>query len=229
MKYDPTVHDRRSIRLRGYDYASEGAYHVVMRTKDGLCVFGEVEGIEMKLSPIGRIAESCWLEIRKHFQNVELDQYIVMPNHIHCIVAIKAPERAIQKDDISRKGLMTEGNSSGKGSIHETPMRKGLMNQTPTKEDLPGWPLMKDPRITLGKIVRAFKARCTKLIHDAGSAQFQWQRDFYDHIIRDGKDLDRIRKYILDNPMNWGNDQNFPENIRMNRMHEGEEDWSALD
>jgi len=81
----------------------------------------------------------------------------------------------------------------------------------------------------LGKIVRAFKAKSAKTIHDSGPKEFQWQRNFYDHVIRDGADLDRIRRYILDNPANWANDDDHPRNMRMDPMHESLEDWSALD
>ncbi len=88
---------------------------------------------------------------------------------------------------------------------------------------------MKDPRMSLGKIVRAFKAEAAKLIHDNGDLGFTWQRSFYEHVIRDGEDLDRIREYILENPENWRGDENFPGNIRMGPLHRGEKDWSALD
>jgi hypothetical protein len=109
-------------------------------------------------------------------------------------------------------------------------------NQIPTVENqrthrgaTPNWPLMKNPKRTLGKMIRSFKAKATKKVHDAGYPTFGWQGKFHDLIVRDGKDLDRIRKYIIDNPANRENDDNFPENIRMNRLHQGDEDWSALD
>ena len=82
---------------------------------------------------------------------------------------------------------------------------------------------------SLSTIVGSFKSAVSKEVHSAGFKSFAWHSRFYDHIIRDGKDLDRIRQYIIDNPMNWENDDNFPENIRQDRTHTGEEDWSALD
>jgi putative transposase len=219
MKYDPIKYIRRSIRLKGYDYSSEGAYHVVVRSKNGECVFGDVRDGKMKRSPVGEIAEKCWRNIPEHFRNVELDQYVVMPNHIHGIIVITSLVRAIQSDNPSRKGFIYESptrerNRSGKGFIHETP----------TKEHFSGWPSMKDPRITLGKVIRAFKAECTKMIHDAVCVEFGWQRNYYEHIIRDGKDLDRIRQYILDNPINWATDEDYPKNIRMDRTHDSPEE-----
>jgi putative transposase len=98
MRYDPKKHARKSMRLKGYDYSEAGMYHVVVRTKNGECVFGEVEGNAMKLSPTGRIAEGCWLKISGHFLNVVLDQYVVMPNHIRGIILIKA--KYVSKPDV---------------------------------------------------------------------------------------------------------------------------------
>ena len=86
--------------------------------------------------------------------------------------------------------------------------RRGLINQTPTKE----WQMMKTSDITLGKIVRHFKARATKTIHDIGLAGFQWQRNYYEHIVRNDADLHRIRTYIQNNPLQWALDEENPEN-----------------
>ncbi len=89
--------------------------------------------------------------------------------------------------------------------------RKDLINQVLTKAHTdPSWPLMKHPEITVGKIIRSFKAEATKKIHDAGFAQFAWLARFYEHVIRDGADLDRIREYIAENPANWIIDEDNP-------------------
>jgi len=77
---------------------------------------------------------------------------------------------------------------------------------------------------SLSTIIGSFKSAVTKAADLAGRKDFGWHGRFFDHIIRDGKDLDRIRKYILDNPANWVNDDNFSENIGMDRVHTGEED-----
>ena len=212
MKYDPAIHHRHSIRLMGCDYSSGGMYHVVVRTKKGVCAFGDVEGNKMHLSPIGTIAERCWTEIPEHFNSVKLDTFQIMPNHVHMILVLK---ETIVQDGVAGSTEKSSG--------------KGLINQTPTRKDFLGWSLMEDSRVTLGKVVRTFKAKCTKLIHDAGQEQFRWQRDYYDHVIRDGRDLDRLRKYIQENPMNWYIDENHPHNIHMDRLHEWTNDWPPLD
>ncbi len=213
MKYDPKRHHRHSTRVKEYDYSSEGMYYVTIRTKEGECHFGEIVDGKMILSSVGMIAQDCWKRIPEHFVNVSLGIFQMMPNHIHGIVEIVESSASEESPASSRKDLINQVRTNdGRG-----------------KRGSATWPLMKNPKQTLGKIVRSFKAEATKKIHDAGLVDFAWLGRFYDHIIRDGKDLDRIRRYIVDNPANWTNDESFPENILQDRKHEGEEDWSALD
>ncbi len=88
MAYNPEIHHRRSIRLKEYDYASPGAYFVTFCTEGRVCVLGEVEAGEMRLSSWGEIAQAWLYEIPRHFQNVMLDESILMPNHGHVIIMI---------------------------------------------------------------------------------------------------------------------------------------------
>ena len=88
MPYDPDKHHRRSIRLEEYDYSRAGAYFVTICTQDRKCFLGNVGNETVELSPIGKIAHEFWFEIPKHFQNVQLDAFVVMPNHIHGIIFI---------------------------------------------------------------------------------------------------------------------------------------------
>jgi REP element-mobilizing transposase RayT len=103
MKHDPNIHHRRSIRLKGYDYSGEGGYHVVVRTKKGVCMFGEVEGDRMRLSPVGEIAERCWKQIPDHFNKARLDVFQIMPNHIHGIIVIG--DKVVFRPDGARKDV----------------------------------------------------------------------------------------------------------------------------
>ena len=204
-------------------------YDVTVRTRKGECVFGEVSNGQVTLSAGWEIARVCWEGIPEHFENVRLDEYVVMPNHVHGIVIIeKSLVRTRHAKETAGKHA-DEKKIFGRGFIHETRPGKGLINQTPTSTNTYAWPLMKDPRIILGKIVRAYKARCSKLIHDAGHSDFCWQRSFYEHIIRDGEDLDRTREYILENPQNWKTDEDFPGNLGMDPLHRGRPEFSALD
>jgi putative transposase len=167
---------RKSIRLKEYDYSQPDEYFVTICTYNHECLLGEIVNEEMRLSQMGIIAQQCLMEIPSHFPNVELDEFIVMPNHIHGIIVI------------------TE--------------RRDLINQIPTTKD--NFPLMKNPKQTLGKIIRNYKARVTKTVHDAGLLNFRWQSKYYDHIIRNEKELQNVREYILNNPIKWFFDDENP-------------------
>jgi hypothetical protein len=86
MPYDPNIHHRKSIRLKGYDYSQAGMYFITLCVQDKLCLFGEVVNGEMVLNDAGRVAKACWLNIPEHFPNAILHEHIVMPNHVHGII-----------------------------------------------------------------------------------------------------------------------------------------------
>ena len=88
MKYNPEKHHRRSIRLKGYDYSQPGWYFVTVVTYDRQNLFGHIENGKMILNDGGKIARKCWLEIPHHYPNVNLDEFVVMPNHVHGIIVI---------------------------------------------------------------------------------------------------------------------------------------------
>lgn len=86
-----TLPKRRTVRLYGYDYSQEGLYFVTLCCQDKICRFGKVENGEMVLNRMGEIAKECWLEIPRHYQNVVLHEFVIMPNHIHGIIEIDTP------------------------------------------------------------------------------------------------------------------------------------------
>src|SRR5664279_4503146 len=86
MKHNPQIHPRKSIRLKGYDYSQAGLYFITICVHDRKCLFGEIVGDEMILNDFGKIADECWLNIPEHFPNAFLQEYIIMPNHVHGIV-----------------------------------------------------------------------------------------------------------------------------------------------
>ena len=88
VKYDPSKHHRRSIRLKGYDYTQEGAYYVTIVAWQRECLFGEVVNAEMALSKFGLIAKQQWEQLPKRFPTIELGAYVIMPNHMHGIIVI---------------------------------------------------------------------------------------------------------------------------------------------
>jgi putative transposase len=183
LTYDPDKHHRRSVRLKGYDYAQPGAYFLTVCTRDRECALGRIVDSEMTLSPIGETVRSNWDDMPVQFPGIGLDAFVVMPNHIHGIITII--------DDRPRRGL-----------INQTPTQR-----TPTSQ--PDWIMMKNDALILGKIIRHFKAKTTRMIHVHESDTFHWQRNYYEHVIRNDEELNAIRQYILGNPANWATDENY--------------------
>ena len=85
-KYNPEIHQRRSIRLKEYDYSNSGAYYVTICTWNRECIFGKIVNAEIKLSPVGQIVQQEWCNISSRFQDIELDEFIIMPNNLHGII-----------------------------------------------------------------------------------------------------------------------------------------------
>jgi len=167
MPYDPRKHHRRSIRLKDYDYTQAGAYFVTICTHRRECVLGDVAAGAMVLSQMGRIVRACWGEIPDHFAHVELDASVVMPDHIHGIIVI------------------VEGTAC-------RALNRAL-NRAPTTESF-GKPVPG----SLPTIIRSFKSAATRLInqHRGTPGARVWQRNYYEHLIRNERALARIRRYI---------------------------------
>jgi putative transposase len=167
-----------STRLPGYDYSQNGLYFVTICTKDKECFFGEIVDGERVLSEVGKIAQQFWQETPLHFPHVNIDEFSIMPNHVHGIVEI-LPGAATCRDAINR---VSTGGITGKHNPK------------------------KNPR-SLSKIIRWYKGRCSFEINRTNT-YFHWQSRFYDHIIRDDASLDKIREYICTNPAMWQRDRN---------------------
>ena len=158
-KFDPQKHHRKSIRLKGYDYSQAGAYYVTIMTYQRDCLFGEIVNAEMVLNDLGKIVDECWHAIPEYFPVVELGAHVSMPNHVHGIIMIRNDE------------------STTVGATHASPLR--IPNSHPRGVS-PG---------SLGAIVGSFKSAVTKRIGRELNATGIWQRNYYEHIIRDEKDL----------------------------------------
>ena len=176
MKHESDKRYRRSIRLRHYDYAQAGAYFVTICTRDKASVFGHVTDREMYLNVFGEAVQACWNDLPRHYSYVELDAFMVMPNHVHGIIVL---------DDSSDLGA-------------------GL-RPAPTIVNRYGLP----------EIIRAFKAFSSRRINGLrGTPGIPiWQRNYYEHVIRNEYDLSEIREYIVHNPMKWDLDTENPERL----------------
>lgn len=170
-----------STRLPEYDYTQAGYYFVTICTKNREFYFGDINNGKMKYSTIGRIARKFWLNIPRHYLITALDEFIVMPNHIHGVIVIN--------DD-------TTVETHNCASLQKIPnIHPGHYNKFGPQSK------------NLGAIIRAYKSTVKKYANDH-YLEFNWQPRYYDHIIRNEKELNRIREYIRNNPINWLIDRN---------------------
>ena len=190
-KFDPQKHHRRSIRLKGYDYSQEGAYYVTIVTWQREFLFGDIVNQEMMLSPYGEIVQKWWEEIPVHFSNVETGAFVIMPNHVHGVIYILD----------ERRGTVSVP--------HDNVTQYALGGETPPLRAFDGIP-------TLGQIVAYFKYQSTKEMNklgNTGTVTKFWQRNYYEHIIRNEKDLQNKTDYIEANPRLWNEDDENPVNV----------------
>ena len=197
IKFDPQKHHRRSIRLKNYDYSQEGAYYVTIVVWYREFLFGEIVNKEMRLNKVGKIVEWEWLELPKRLSYVELGEHVVMPNHFHGILFIH-----------ENVGATHRGQTISLSDAEPL--------QTVTLEGIDGSPLPRGPKpASLGTIIAQFKSRATKRIWRFPELNETpiWQRNYYEHIIRNEKDLQNKTDYIEANPRLWNEDDENPVNV----------------
>ncbi len=192
--------NRRSIRLKGYDYTKNGAYFVTICTHNRECILWDVGArhtapqslTEISLSNIGRIAYNCWMEMPDHFPDVIIDSFVAMPNHIHGIIII-------DNDEII--------------------LRRGTACRAPTEKNVITEKFGKPVTGSIPTIIRSYKSAVTKQTNELRKIKTKpvWQRNYYERIIRDEIELNNIRKYICSNPANWDEDENNPDVFRKMR------------
>lgn len=191
MRYDPEKHRRRSIRLRGYDYRTPGAYFVTIVTQDRECLFGQIVEGTVHLNDAGRMVERWWHELNGKFPDVRTDAYVIMPNHFHGIIQI-LPHSSTQNGRGRPACLPAnpEGTHPGEVAYTGTPL-----------QDIVQW----FKTMTTNAYIRGVKQQ--------GWQPFNrrlWQRNYYEHIIRSEQEHERIRRYIETNPLRWQADPENP-------------------
>ncbi len=182
MPTNPDRHHRRSIRLKGYDYTQPGAYFVTICTEDRECLLGEIVDGEMQLNDAGWMVQTVWDQLPDHYPGVDIDEFVVMPNHVHGIIVLVG-------DPV---GATPRGCPDGQA---------------------------------LPDVVHRFKSFTTALYrqgvaHNAW-APFPgrlWQRNYYEHIIRNERALERIRGYIQNNPIRWTSDRENPQRSGLDEL-----------
>jgi putative transposase len=208
MAYDPKEHHRRTIRWFAYDYAQAGAYFVTVCAEDHHCLFGQIEGEEVRLTESGLIVHDAWADLPGHYPHVELDAFVIMPNHVHMIVFL-TDTRAGSKPAPTDIGPA----DSARAAFKPTPTNATPAN--PVGAGLRPAPTQPAPtkRHGLPEIVRAFKAFSSRRINECRSTPGKpvWQRGYYEHVIRGEQQLHHIRRYIHDNPANWMLDHENPQ------------------
>lgn len=184
MATDTNKH-RRSIRLKGYDYAQAGAYFVTIVVQGRQRLFGEVTGGVMQLNDAGLMVQDSWNELQKYYPGVEAEAFVVMPNHFHGIINLAGPDpHAISRSEGQPRGV------------------------APTRDAT---------KMSLSEVVHRFKTLTTKRYIE-GVKQFSWpsfsarlwQRNYFEHAIRNEDSLRRIRRYIVENPLRWEFDRENP-------------------
>jgi REP element-mobilizing transposase RayT len=217
MNYDPDRHHRRSIRLKEYDYSRSGAYFVTVVTQGRACLFGEIVNVETRLNDAGHMIEHWWYELKNKFPAVENDEFVIMPNHFHGIVVI-ADVGADLRVGPDPKGAHPahQGTHAGVPLQGTHPVRPVARRGAPMCAPVFA-PQNASQRAPLPTVLQWFKTMTTneymRGIKTLGWIQFQgqlWQRNYYEHVIRDEESLNCIRGYILDNPARWEFDHENP-------------------
>ena len=196
MPYDPRLHHRRSIRLKDFDYSLPGDYFLTICTQDKHCLLGSVIQGRVCLSPAGMMVSEVWRNIPTRHPGVELDTFVVMPNHIHGIVRILYPNAGPRNFD---------GRTQ-----RSAPTRRSGCSGGPPRGSGPH----------LAEIVRRFKSITTGLYRqDAGKPGWRaiqrrlWQRNYFERLIRNREELNAKRIYIDNNSIYWSADSDNPDAV----------------
>ena len=223
-RYNPNIHHRRSIRLKGYDYTQAGLYFITIcchrRGNPSWLPLGKIENGVMILNDAGRMVETEWMHLKSRFPNIELHEYVIMPNHFHGILEIVGATLVVAQNNtaigVSPMNIQnndTENENHLENKNH-TENDNHAENDNDT-ENIKGRPQGPAPTVkTIGDMMDAFKSITTveyiRGVKTLGWQPFDgklWQRNYYEHIIRNEQSYQTISEYIINNPEKWMDDK----------------------
>jgi len=213
LKYNPTIHHRRSIRLKGYDYSQAGLYFITICCQDREHLFGEIGSIlgandnlgehigspvRMKLNDAGKMVEKWYFELENKFTDIKCHEMITMPNHFHCVIENVGSVGADLRVCPNTNTPHGSNSANGSGTPHGSEEGEHIEHI--------GSPLH--------RVVQWFKTMSTneyiRGVKNMGWQPFNgklWQRNYWEHIIRNEQSHQTISKYIIDNPAKWNDDK----------------------
>ncbi len=221
MTHGQAKHHRRSIRLQGYDYSQPGSYFVTICTQNHECLFGDIVEGEMVLNDAGQMVQAVWDALPRHYPGIGIDMFVIMPNHIHGIITIQPPDTEPPPPTVGAGPCACPAdvparpaNASATG--HPSPPTGQPQGVAPTKT------------MALAEVVHRFKTLTTKRYADGvkhhGWKPFPgrlWQRNYWEHVVRNERELHRIREYISTNPAKWELDRLYrPPSESANKVRE---------
>ncbi|MGA1846523.1 transposase [Deferribacter abyssi] len=191
---------RKNIRLKHYDYSQPGFYFVTVCTQNKIKLFGEIKKGEMILNKAGKMVKKIWLEIPKIFAHTKLHEYIIMPNHFHAIIEITPQIHVVGAESISAR------KNNAQVDMESANNKRADMESAPTREN----------NVSLPKIIQTFKRYYTieyiKMVKQGLLPPFDkklWQRNHYEHVIRNEQSYSKIAEYIINNPLKWEDDKYY--------------------
>jgi REP element-mobilizing transposase RayT len=176
---------RRSVRLKDRDYSAFGAYYITLCTQGKECWFGEVASHKVELTDVGEKTKEFLLAVPDHHPQVGLGEFVVMPNHVHSIILFTS--RGVQLNAPTKP--------------HNRPQKDNYFST-----------ISPSPK-SLGVVVRTYKGAVVNWCRKNDFGYFNWQRGYYEHVIRDEEDFQRIVEYIQNNPARWNLDIENPINF----------------
>jgi putative transposase len=190
-----------TTRLQNRNYSSDGGYYVTICTKGRDNIFGKIEQGKMLLNENGRITEQCWFDLPNHYPNLILDAFVIMPNHVHCIMIIDNSNEPVLPGNVNGHVSV-----DGDNIVVETGLKPVSTKQQQQQQQ--HHHQSSKPPHGIFEFVRAFKTFSSRRINELDNTpgKSRWQSRYWDHIIRNEQELFRIRQYIYDNPATWEKD-----------------------